>query len=147
MPELSLFIFGGMMFSLWLIAAMLLRLACLMNGTPRPRLVGASMLVLIVAGVTAAMHTGLSFAMGMTAEGLHMQPGAAGRLMLMLGLPVHMLIAATAYRIMLPTTFGKAMAVWVVQAVAMAALVIGFDMLMMAIVPQGWSQVRGMLPL
>jgi len=140
-----MFVFGGMMFAVWMVASMLLRVSCAVNGVRQPRMVGAAVLMLVVGVAGVLVHAAMSMGMGMTASGLRMPPEAAPKLMVMLGVPVHMLVAATAYRLMLPATFGKAMAVWVVQMLAMAALLVGFNMLMMAIVPDGWMQMRGVM--
>lgn len=139
----TMFVFGGMMFALWMVASMLLRASCAMNGVRRPRMVGAAVLTLLAAAAGGLAHMTLSTGLGMTAQGLGMSSGSGARLVLMLGVPVHMLAAASAYRLMLPATFGKATSVWIVQMLALAALAVGFDMLMTTLVPDAWAQMRG----
>lgn len=142
---MTMMFLGAMLFALWMVAAMLLRMSCMLNSVPRPRMVGASVLVLVVAGASVAMHAALSIGMGMTTQGLGLEHEYGRRLLVMLGVPVHMLVAGTAYRMLLPTTFGRAISVWIVQMLGMALVAAMLGMTLSRLAPDLWASLHATL--
>jgi len=145
MPEASLMIFGGLLVLLWLISSFTLRMGCMISRVPKPGFVGAATLMLAVGAMTATAHFGLGVLMGMSPGGMNLSGTDAARLAAGLGLPAHMLMAATIYKIMLPTTFGKAMSVWVLQMSLLLVLIAGAGFAIHTVNPEGWAKVTQLL--
>lgn len=116
---------GMVMFVLWVIAAWVLRMGCgtvLGRGGRKPGLLGAMMLVLLAAAATVGTQFALGAMMGMSSFGFEVTAETANRLRLMLSLPLHLIVTATIYKMLLPTTFGRATLIWAVQAAVIVAL-------------------------
>jgi len=145
MPEVSLMMFGGFLVLLWLMSALTLRAGCMFTRVPKPGFVGAAMLMLVVGAMTATAHFGLGVLMGMSPGGLKLDATNAARLAAGLGLPAHMIIAATVYKFMLPATFGKAMSVWVLQMSMLLVLIVGAGYAIHTVNPDGWASVCRMM--
>ncbi len=132
---------------IWLAGAAVARSCCKSMKVNQPGMASMMLLSLMaIAGAVAAQFT-LGAMMGMSLLGMSAEPSTAEQLRMMLAMPIWMLVCATIYRMMLPTTFGKAMCIFLAQAVVASAIMVGFSMLANITGHETLMQVREMLPL
>jgi len=107
------------------IGAMLLRIACgIVTKSNVPDFAKAMGIVAVAGVANAALGFFVGLVVGMAMQG---DPEAAQLTAQLLGLPVGAVASASIYMLMLPTDFGKALLIWLVQAgiVLAIAIVIG----------------------
>jgi hypothetical protein len=146
MLTLSNILMGVILVSLWLMAAGVLRGCCKALKTPSPGMPGAMLLVLLATAGSLALQFMLGMTLGLPAVNGHLEPQAASNLRIGLTTPIWMLVGASVYRSMLPTTFGKAMSMFIVQAAVVAAILGGLCMLAAVTRAPALMQMRQMLP-
>jgi hypothetical protein len=147
MLTLSNLLLGMLLVSLWLLSAYIIRTCCKTMKAPQPGLMGAMMLVLLTAGGAVALQFTLGMLTGFSALGFSLDGDSASQLRLALAVPVWMLVGASVYRFMLPTTFGRAMIIFLVQAGVIAVALVGVNMLANATQFAALRQACEMLPM
>jgi hypothetical protein len=145
MLDFTMILLGMFAIALWIIAATVLRAGCMFFRAPKPGFVGALTMVLLVAGATMAMQFLMGFTLAMQPLGLDQNPQAADSVRHTFMVPLHMLAAATIYKLMLPTSFGRAMLIWVAQVLMAVALFVVFAMVLSSANPSAWTSLRGMM--
>lgn len=147
MFSLTNVLLGMVLTAMWVTAACTVRAGCTTMKVNRPGLTGAMMLTLIAFGGAIASQFAVGMLMGMSLLGLSAQPESAEQMRMMLAMPVWMLVCAMVYRFMLPTTFGKAMIMFLAQALILGAMVVSLGMLAKATGQHNLMEVRQMLPM
>lgn len=147
MFSLTNILLGMCLMVLWMVSACVLRSGCVTLRTAQPTFSGAMLLVLLSAAGAVATHFALGMTMGMSFFGLSVNEHAATQARTLLALPVWMLVCATVYKCLLPTTFGRAMVLFIAQAVIIGGLMIGFGMLANATQQPNLLELRQMLPM
>lgn len=147
MFSLTNVLLGMMLTAMWIVASYTVRAGCTTMRIGKPGLTGAMMLTLLAVGGAIASQFAVGMLMGMSILGGSPAPEAAEQMRLMLAMPVWMLVCAMVYRFMLPTTFGKAMIIFLAQAVIVGAMMVGFGMLANATQQPNMMDVRQMLPM
>ncbi|MBI1373956.1 MAG: hypothetical protein GC159_14630 [Phycisphaera sp.] len=102
------------------IGAALLRIGCQIVKVPVPEF-GKAMGVVIVAAIASFA---VSFMFGFTMGAMIGADPTALRVIQIINLPISACLYATIYMAMLPTTFGKGLLIWLVQAAVVFAIVI-----------------------
>jgi hypothetical protein len=146
MLSLSHMFMGLVLVSLLLLASFVMRACCKTMKAPQPGLLATMMLVLMAAGGSLAMQFGLGMALGFSMLGFELEPAEATSVRMALTAPIWMLVGASVYRAMLPTTFGKAMVMFLIQAAVVAAAVTGLGVLATASQSPALLEMRQMLP-
>jgi len=146
MFSLTNILLGMFLTAMWVVAACSVRSACTMMRMPKPGLAGAMTLVLVAGAGSIAVQFALGMMTGMSAFGFSVKADTADHLRLIFALPVWMLVSASVYKCMLPTTFGKATMIFLGQALLMAGMILGLHMLAHATHSQALLQMRGMMP-
>jgi len=144
MFSLTNVLLGMFLTALWVVAACAVRSGCTMLRMPKPGLTGAMTLVLVAAAGSIASQFALGMMTGMSA--FKLDAHAAEQARLMFALPVWMLVCGTVYKCMLPTTFGRAMSIFIGQALIVAAMLMGLGLLANMTHSAAMLQVRGMMP-
>ena len=147
MFSLTNVLLGMMLTGMWIVAACTARAGCTTMRIARPGLTGAMMLTLLAVGGAIASQFAVGMLMGMSLLGLSAPPESHEQMRMMLAMPVWMLVCAMVYRFMLPTTFGKAMIIFLAQALIVGAMMIGFNMLANATQQGNLMEVKQMLPM
>ncbi|HVP72185.1 MAG TPA: hypothetical protein VMS30_00510 [Phycisphaerales bacterium] len=138
---------GMLLLGMWIVASCTARAACTTMRINRPGLTGAMMLTLLAMGGAIACQFGVGMMMGMSSSiGLSTAPETAQQMRLILAAPIWMLVCAMAYRVLLPTTFGKAMAMFLAQALILGAMIVGFNLLANMTGQANMLEVRQMMP-
>jgi hypothetical protein len=146
MLTLSNILMGVLLVSMWVVAAFVIRGCSKTLKTPQPAMPGAMMLVLLTAAASVAMQFILGMTMGFSMLGFQIDPAAATHLRIGLTAPIWMLVGASIYRSLLPTTYGKAMTIFVMQAAIVAAMAIGVTMLASVTEAPALMDMRQMFP-
>lgn len=147
MFSLTSVLLGMLLLGMWIVASCTARASCTtMRLNNKPGLTGAMMLTLMAAGGAVAAQFAVGMLMGMSSA-VGAAPEAAVQMKTMLVMPVWMLVCAMVYRFMLPTTFGKAMCMFMAQVVIVGAMMVGFNMLAKLTGQVNLMEVRHMMPL
>jgi hypothetical protein len=147
MFSLTNVLLGMVLTAMWVVAACTVRAGCTTMKVNKPGLTGAMMLTLIAFSGAIASQFAVGMLMGMSMLGLGQQAESAEQMSMMLAMPVWMLVCAMVYRFMLPTTFGKAMIMFLAQAVILGAMLVALGMLGKATGQHNLMEVRQMLPM
>ena len=146
MLTLSHMFMGLVLVVLWVVAALVMRGSCKALKAPQPGMLSAMLLVMLASAGSLAMQFALGMALGFSMFGFEIAPADATHLRLAMTAPIWMLVGASVYKAMLPTTFGKAMTMFVMQAAIVAASVAGLAMLASMTKSPALMEMRQMLP-
>jgi hypothetical protein len=146
MFSLTNVLLGMLLTGMWVVAACTARAGCTSLRVAKPGLTGAMVLTLVAAGGSIAAQFAMGMMTGMSMFG-HAMQAHAEQIRMLLALPVWMLVCSVVYKSMLPTTFGKAMIIFVLQAAIIGAMMLGFSLLANFTHSQALLQVRSMLPM
>jgi hypothetical protein len=138
---------GMMLTSMWIVASCTARAGCTVMKINKPGLTGAMMLTLVAVAGAIASQFAIGTLMGMSLMGMAAEPSTADQMRLMLAMPVWMIVCAMVYRMMLPTTFGKAMCLFAMQAVVVGAMALGMSMLAQSTQQRHLMELRQMMPM
>lgn len=137
---------GMMVAGMWVAAACSARFTCSAMRLPKPGFAPALLLTLLAAGGAIACQFAVGTMMGMAVASAAVQTEVSEQVRTMLVMPVWMLVCAMIYRVMLPTTFGKAMTVFFGQAIVATAIMVAVSLLANATQQPNLVELRSMLP-
>jgi len=144
---LSNLLLGAMLLSMWMMSAWAIRACGKTMKAPQPGMTGAMMLVLLASAGSVAMQFALGMTVGFSAFGFRLDPAAAAQLKLAMAAPIWMIVSACVYRAMLPTTFGKAMIMFLCQAALIGMLLTAMAMVAHLTQMPALAPMRQLLPM
>jgi hypothetical protein len=112
------------------VGALILRIACSICRVELPGFFKAMGVTAVVAVVSLIACSALGFIVGVLGHLAGISLASLNILSALFGLPLGMLVSALLYKVLLPTTFGKGVLIWLVHLL-FAALIYGVPLLIM----------------